>query len=389
MQMPHLTVGDDTCDLRGFANLQIQCAIEHVAALGGGTVELSAGTFVLTDAVHLRSGVTVRGQGGATLLRKAPMRATTVASYLGFGQRDIVVAEPERLHLGDGYILSDERSGGFYDSTGTLVAREGQLWFGNRPHAHDYTVANHGRLRTLFPLISAVDVQDVCVEGLTLEGHAAENELLNGCRGAALFAHRTARLTARDLRVHDFNGDGIGFQTCDDVTVTGCTVEGCTGNGLHPGSGSQRFHMRDCAVRGCGGCGIFYCLRVRDSLLEDCLFENNRSHGVGIWARDTGNVNRRLTIRGNSGCGICFIPLPEAEASHDMLFEACDLQANAVGDGPAEVIVQGQVHGVRLLGNSIARRPGVPAILVAPGTPPFESRDNRISPDGPDAVVFQ
>ncbi len=381
-----ITVGDDRCDIRGFTNAHIQAAVDRVGA--GGEVVLSEGVFAMADALHLRSGVRVRGQGGKTVLRKNAMKSVAITTLIGYGHNDLIVDAPQKFVAGEGVIVSDDASGGFTDTTGTLQSCQGDTWFIDRLTVHDYDSLHHARVRTLFPLVSAVGVADAAIEDVTLEGNAAENETMNGCRGGGFYAHFSNRIAARRVTVRDYNGEGFSFQTCDDLELDRCLAERCSGHGFHPGSGSNRFHIHDCVARSCGG-GFFYCLRVRDSLFENSLLEDNRGHGLNVWARDTDNLNRNITIRRNGGCGICIIPGDRGRAPHRNTFDGCTLEENCTAGGPAEVIMQGQVEGIRLLNNRIRRRAGVPGILVAPGTPAFESQANLIDPPGDDAVVYQ
>ncbi len=384
-----VTVGDGTSDIRGFTNNHIQCAVDRAALIGGGEVALSAGTFEMGDSLHLRSGVAVRGQGERTVLRKRAMKQARIATFLGFGHYDVVVDEPDRFEPGDGVILSDRNAVGFYQTVGTLVRREGDAWITSRPHAHDYHARSDGLMRTLFPVVSAVDVSDARVEDLLIDGFAAGNEMLNGCRGGGFFAHRSSRVAARRLTVRHFNGEGFSFQTCDDLVLEGCVAEDCSGNGFHPGSGSNRFVIRGCTARRCGACGLFYCLRVRDSLLEDCVFEGNGSHGISIGERDTGHMNRNLTIRENGGAGVFLRPGGADVAAHGSRIEGCRIECNAARDGEAEVVLQGAASGVALIGNRIRRREGRPGLLVKPEMPVFDMRDNTFEPPGSEAVIDQ
>ncbi len=386
MSASRITVGDESCDVRGFTNAHIQSAVDRLGP--GGEVALSAGVFSMADALHLRNGVTVRGQGDQTILRKNPMKTALITTLIGYGHDDLIVDAPDTFEAGEGVIVSDDASGGFTDTTGTLMHRDDHTWFIDRLTVHDYDSRRHARVQTLFPLISAVGVQDATVEDLRLDGNSARNATMNGCRGGGFFAHFCKRIIARRIAVRDYNGEGFSFQTCDDLELDRCLADGCRGHGFHPGSGSNRFHIHDCVARNCGG-GFFYCLRVRDSLFENSLLESNRGHGLNVWVRDTDNLNRNITIRGNGQCGICIIPGDRGRAPHRNTFEACTLEHNCASGGPAEIIVQGEVEGIRLVNNRIRRRPSVPGILVAPGTPPFISEGNLIEPAGPDAVVFQ
>ena len=380
MQKMCLTVGAESCAVRGFTNTHIQCAVDRVAGLGGGTVELSAGVFHLADSVHLRSHVTVRGAGAETVLRKMAVKTAHISVFLGYGHDDIVVDTPDVFALGDGVSLRDDNAMGFYTTVATLVARDGDTWFTSRPHNHDYLSRSHGVVETVFPGVSAYDVTDAVLENLAIDGNLAENPIpINGCRGGGFFALRCRNLRVCGVQVRQFNGEGFSFQTCDDLELVDCEARECTGNGFHPGSGSNRFHIHRCRAVNNDQCGLFYCLRVRDSLLEDCELRGNGSHGISIGARDTGHRNQRLVICENGGCGIYFRPDPPADAPHGNILEACLLERNAASGGAdaAEILLQGGPENVQVVGNILRPRPGVPALLVRPGMPTFVNRDNH------------
>ena len=68
---PQITVGRRDADIVGADNRVLQAAVDYIAGLGGGVVEIGEGEFLMRDSLHLRSLVTVRGTKGKTILRKA------------------------------------------------------------------------------------------------------------------------------------------------------------------------------------------------------------------------------------------------------------------------------------------------------------------------------
>jgi len=270
---------------------------------------------------------------------------------------------------------------------GTLTGREGNTWFYNQLHAHDYGQKDNAFLKTLFPLVNAVDIHDALVENLVIDGNSGKNGPMNGCRGSGFYAFRSDRISVRNIVIHDYRGEGFGFQTCDDMRLEYCRAERCAGNGFHPGSGSNRFNISNCIARDCEVCGLFYCLRVRDSVLQNCTFENNGLHGVSIGERDIRHVNRNLTIRGNGGAGIYIRNCIRELAAHGNIIENCKLDGNCRKDGEAEIVLQGETDGVRVVGNRIRRRKDKPGILVKENMPHFEQRNNTILPAGKGAYV--
>ncbi len=387
-----LSVGNATCAIPGFTNAHIQAAVDRCALLGGGTVELSKGVFRMADSLHLRTGVAVRGQGEGTVLLKNPMKTARLTSFLGYGHRDLEVDKPGLFKPGEGVLIRDNNAFGFYTTVATLVRREGDVWITNRPHHHDYLAANGGVVETLFPIVSAEGIADAVLENIRIEGNRRHNPVVsNGCRACAFLALNADRITVRGVTVRDFNGDGFGFQTCDHFLAEDCRVETCTGNGFHPGSGSNHFIMRRCTARNNKGCGLFYCLRVRHGLLEDSLFEKNGSFGISVGERDTDSINRNLTIRLNGGAGVYIRPCLRANAAHRTTIEGCTLERNASGknEADAEIILQGETNGLRVIGNTIRCRPGKPGILIRKGTPPCVLKDNRILSTARHAVLDQ
>src|SRR5689334_7652439 len=57
--LPTVRVGREDADVMGADNRALQAAVDYVAGLGGGTVEIGPGEFVMRDSLHLRSHVTV------------------------------------------------------------------------------------------------------------------------------------------------------------------------------------------------------------------------------------------------------------------------------------------------------------------------------------------
>ena len=72
----------------------LQAAVDYVAGLGGGTVEIGEGEYLMRDSLHLRSNVTVRGRKGKTILRKADAAVSPLALDGDFGEQQVTVETP-------------------------------------------------------------------------------------------------------------------------------------------------------------------------------------------------------------------------------------------------------------------------------------------------------
>jgi hypothetical protein len=367
--------------------------VDRVAAQGGGEVVLAAGTYDMDDSLHLRSRVRIRGQGEKTVLRKRPSVASPLSADLGYGHFDVSLAEPGRFHAGMGVHIHDDRSGGFYDTVATLTWREGDRFGISRMLNHDYGRHANAAVTSIYPVISGYDLEDAAVADLVIDGNKSQNAYLNGCRGGGVFLLQAHGVRLAGLHVMDYNGDGISFQQCRGTVVERCVLEGMTGLGLHPGSGSVGAVLRGNACRRNGSDGIYYCLRVSYSLCENNTIDGNGGFGISIGGRDTDHLIRGNTIRNNAKAGIHFRDGDLAMAGSRNRLEANLLEANCRKEGPAEIEVRGETRDIHVLGNTI--RPGSPrgkplaALWVGPRAERIVFSGNRVEPDGSILVTGQ
>src|SRR5439155_24992303 len=77
--LPAITVGQSDADIVGKDNRALQAAVDYVANLGGGVVNVAPGAYAMRDSLHLRSHVTARGTPGKTILRNADGAASPLA----------------------------------------------------------------------------------------------------------------------------------------------------------------------------------------------------------------------------------------------------------------------------------------------------------------------
>src|SRR5262249_12598574 len=89
---PRITVGQCNADVIGADNRALQAAVDYIAALGGGVVEIGEGEFLMRDSLHLRSHVTVRGVKDKTILRKAKAASSPLALDGDYGEEQITLA---------------------------------------------------------------------------------------------------------------------------------------------------------------------------------------------------------------------------------------------------------------------------------------------------------
>src|SRR5262245_13591025 len=179
---PALTVGLHDADIVGADNRALQAAVDYIAGLGGGTVEIGAGEFVMHDSLHLRPFVTVRGVQGKTLLRKARADSSPLALDGDYGEEQITLLRPDGFKIGDGVATWDSQSGGFHTTVARITGRNGNTVSLDTPLNADCMLANKAQAATVFPIVSGCNIEGARVENLTLDGNKAENVNLNGCR---------------------------------------------------------------------------------------------------------------------------------------------------------------------------------------------------------------
>jgi parallel beta-helix repeat protein len=343
-------VGLRDAEINGADNRALQAAVDYVANLGGGTVEMGPGTYLMRDSLHLRSRVVVRGAGPSTILRKDIEHRSLLAADGDFGEAAITVADPSGFEIGRGVYVGSRTQRGFLGVCATLLNARSNYFTLSRSMNADIMVADGGFAATAFPVISGYDLEDAQVLDLAVDGNKAENPTrVDGCRAAGIFLYRGDHCVIRDCVVRDYNGDGIGFQQSNDVRVEGCAVEDCAGLGLHPGSGSQRPVVKGCRVVGNGDDGLFFCWRVRGGLAEDNRLENNGGHGVSIGHKDSDNCIRRNTIVGNKRGGVFWRAETEPMAAHRNTFENNTVRDN---DGWG-LFIDGATDGTVIRGNTI------------------------------------
>lgn len=352
-------VGREGADILGADNRALQAAVDYVANLGGGTVHIGPGDYLMRDSLHLRSNVVVRGTGGKTVLRKAGGAASPLAVDGDYGEEQVTLADATGFDVGCGIAVWDKNSGGFHTTVATITGRRGNVVSISRPLNADCMAANGARAATVFPVVSGVDVDGVRVEHLSVEGGRDANVNLNGCRGAGIYLYRGFGAVIDHCTVRNFNGDGISFQQSNDVTVTDCVSENNAGLGLHPGSGSQRPTVRGCTARGNGEDGLFLCWRVRHGLFENNFLDANGRNGISIGHKDTDNLLRNNKVTGNGADGVLFRNESEGMAAHRNTLEGNVIENNGHGGEVAAVRVRGQTRGLVFRNNTMRdTRPG-------------------------------
>ena len=225
---PSISVGYDNADLVGRDNKALQAAVDYIAALGGGTVTIGPGEYLMRDSLHLRSHVTVRGTEDKTILRKADAAVSPLALDGNFGEQQITVKDSTGFDVGYGVAIWDKFSRGFHMTVARITGRTENTFSIDRPCMADHMIARDATAATVFPVISGHDIRGARIESVVVEGNKQANHHMNGCRGAGIYLYRGYGTIIQNCTVRNFSGDGISFQQSNDVVVDRCISEGNT-----------------------------------------------------------------------------------------------------------------------------------------------------------------
>ncbi len=302
-----ITVDQKQGEIVGRDDKAIQAAVDYVARLGSGTVKIGPGVYRLRNAIHLPSRIHLKGCGSDSILTKIPSQEVQLVEDSDWYDQEITLAGTADFRVGDGIALmgKNPHHGGAQVIKRTLVARTGNRFKLNEGLRENLWVSQKPKCTSLFPLLTSENCSDVLIENLCLDGNLESNANFNGNYGGNIFLQDCNRFTIRNVESRNYNGDGISFQICHDVHVEKCHVHGNQGNGLHPGSGSQRPIMRGNLLEN-NNIGLFWCWGVKQGIAEQNRMHGNRSQGMSIGHNDTDNVMRDNEITDSGKVGVLF-----------------------------------------------------------------------------------
>ena len=350
-----LTVGQKQGDLVGNDDKVVQAAIDYMARMGGGTVQILAGKYVFRNAVHLPSRIRLLGSGLDSIITKIPSRKVALSSDSDWYDQEITLQNAKGFEVGDGIVLrtKNPHNGGTDTIKRTLIARSGNRFKLNDGIRKNLWLSGKPTASAVFPLLTSEYTSDVVIENITLDGDLKNNENLNGNYGGGIFLQDCNRYTIRNVTSRNYNGDGISFQICHDVVVEDCHSHDNADLGLHPGSGSQRPVLRNNRSER-NGIGIFWCWGVKFGLAEHNTIDGNRNYGISIGHCDTDNVMRHNKVLNSGKVGVLF---RNDTRGQDFWANRNTLEHNQIinsgADGGIAIDIKGKTKEVRITDNVI------------------------------------
>jgi len=350
-----LSVGIKKGDLQGSNDRVLQAAVDYLARMGGGTVNILPGTYTFRNSVFLPSSVRLLGSGPETILTKIASETIKLADDSDWYDQEITLEKVAGFRVGDGVVLKTKNiSTGSTDVIKrTLIARSGNRFKLSDGIRKNLWLSGNPTCSSLFPLLTSERTADVVIENLVLDGNRKNNTNLNGNYGGAIFLQDCNRYTFKNVEARNYNGDGFSFQICHDVVVDSCHSHDNADLGVHPGSGSQRPILRNNKLER-NGIGIFWCWGVKFGLAEGNTIIGNRNYGISIGHNDTDNIMRNNLISESGKVGILFRNDSRGNdfwANRNLIEK--NIIENSGGENGIAIDVQGKTKDLRIVNNQL------------------------------------
>jgi copper-binding protein NosD len=354
-----ITVGPNKADLVGSDQRVIQAAVDYVARLGGGTVRILPGVYRCRNAVYLQSHVRIVGSGADSVLIKEPSVKTKLLKDADWYDQEVTLDDPKGFEVGDGIVLHtrNPNNGSFDTYKRTLIARNGNRFKLDKMLVENFWLKGGATAATLFALFDGMQVSDVVIENIALDGNRAANDNLNGNYVGCIFLRESNRIRMEKLETRNFNGDAISWQVCHDVRVHNCHSHDNAGYGVHPGSGSQRTVVTNNRLER-NDIGFFFCWGVKWGLCEKNTIVDSKRFGISIGHADTDNLIRDNDVRGSGKIGVFF----RQDGGESFSPNRNRLEGNRIVDSGDEsgfgVKVEGMTQAVAVVRNEIRETRG-------------------------------
>ncbi|MCX6302483.1 MAG: right-handed parallel beta-helix repeat-containing protein [Bacteroidia bacterium] len=388
---PIITVGGPGADLQGFSSETIQIALDAVKSRGGGTVRLNPGTFEIIGPIRLSDNVSLIGSGEKTILHKCDGFKTSFIIDADWGMLKAVVKDASGFKIGMGIQLYDDAHNSGWDVTTAVITdiQDNTIYFDNRT-VNDYLSSLNGTITNSFSIIEAVEVENVKIADLVVEGNKSTNYYINGCRGGGIYIHKSKNCLVENVKVNEFNGDTFSWQITENITVRGCEASNGDGLGFHPGTGSDHSVVENCTSHHNKGDGIFLCWRVQNGIFRNNKIYANSDNGFSIGHKDTDNVFENNYVYENGSHGVLFRNENEQNSGHRNTFTNNTIENNGTSGEASGFYIGGETHDITI-NNNVIRSAGKgnqkTAIFVGKKSSKVTASNNTVS--GSKEIVYE
>jgi parallel beta-helix repeat protein len=279
-------------------------------------------------------------------------------------------------------LFDDEHDQGWDVTTAVITDIEDNTIFFDNRTVNDYVASLNGTITNSFSIIEAVEVENVKIANLAVEGNKTTNAYINGCRGGGVYIHKSKHCLVENVRVHNFNGDTFSWQITENITVRNCEASHGEGLGFHPGTGSDHSIVENCISHHNKGDGIFLCWRVQNGIFRNNTVYENGDNGISIGHKDTDNIFENNHVYENGNQGVLFRNENEQNAGHRNTFTNNIIENNGTKGEASGFRIAGETHDIVITKN-IIRSTGkgnqTTAVYVGKKASAVKVIDNQIS----------
>ncbi len=316
-----ITVGGPGSDIPGYTSDAINIALDAIRSRGGGVVKLSPGTYEITGPLRMPENSRLVGSGSETILHKCDGFKTSFIIDADWGMLKAVVKDASGFKTGMGIELYDDKHNSGWAVTTAVITdiQDNVIYFDNRT-VNDYVSSLNGIVSNACSIIEAVEVKNVKIASLVIDGNKETNDYINGCRGGGVYIHKSKDCQVENVLIRNFNGDTFSWQITENITLRGCEAAYGEGLGFHPGTGSDHSIVENCISHNNEGDGIFLCWRVQNGTFRNNTVYENGDNGISIGHKDTDNIFENNHVYENGNHGVLFRNENEQNAGHRNTF---------------------------------------------------------------------
>ncbi len=328
-----ISVGGDDADITGFNMQSIQFAIDALE-LTGGMVILNPGTYTISAPIRLKSNVHLVGSGDDTVLKRDRGVQTKFVVDADFGELKLTVENTDGFEVGMKVQVNDDPNNGCWNvSSAYITDIEDDVIYIDRGLIRDYRSDLNGLLSNASSVIEVIEAENCSISNLVIDGRRSDNFFADGCNSAGILIFKSSWITIDEVRVKDFNGEGISWQITEHVTIKNSEIAGSGNTGLHPGTGSPFSIIENNDVHHNDRDGLFICWRVYESKVRGNQFHHNGRFGICTGHKDTDVLFEGNHIFENLSDGVNLRGEREANAPHRNSFIKNTIENNGTDGG--------------------------------------------------------
>jgi len=302
-----------------------------------------------------------------------------------------VVKDASGFKTGMGIELYDDKHNSGWAVTTAVITdiQDNVIYFDNRT-VNDYVSSLNGIVSNACSIIEAVEVKNVKIASLVIDGNKETNDYINGCRGGGVYIHKSKDCQVENVLIRNFNGDTFSWQITENITLRGCEAAYGEGLGFHPGTGSDHSIVENCISHNNEGDGIFLCWRVQNGTFRNNTVYENGDNGISIGHKDTDNIFENNHVYENGNHGVLFRNENEQNAGHRNTFINNIIENNGMKRESSGFYIGGETHDVVIKDNTIrssGKGQQSTAIFIGKKCSAITTSDNSIS--GSKEIVYE